>query len=1346
MQPASYLSCLSSVNFCYKYALLLAILFSAASQISGQLSGTGCIGQTSYTDGQPNDPIYYYPAGQLGELTVIPEVAGASFNFVWSQFVPGNSNWNAFTVQNNQATSTITGLQPGAYFVSIRNSSNVIVGCYRAWIAQVLVEPSVDVEPIASNCVGPISLVGTFTPGQITPISNLPESQLVIDANTEITVCFSGTHSWISDLAFYLRGPATCGNPNLVLMPNPGALGQPGACNSNNGISNLCFTTESTNNINVCNGMNTLSGTYGTYGPASTPINWSAIYGCDAMNGGWSVQVYDCIGLDVGTLTDATITFTGFDLCGASQSVTYTTPSNFSSAINDNSCSAASASIFTVSPAISPALLNCEFGYEWTSDPPINIPNATSSLTIDITTLTDAAGNSVPWQNIDFTLSTTINCDGLAADNDCFGGIGSDTETYVNIPQTPTTITDISALCINNGTVQLEADVLGGVWSGPGIIDPVTGVFDPLVSGEGSVTVVYSFADPCILSDNTTVTVEVEPNLVLNLPENVCEDETPFSLVTSPTDGIFSGPGIVDALLGTFDPAAAGEGVHTITMVSNTVCPINVSDEINVNPMPDLVISPNNDVCPGENVQLQAQGADAYLWTPDTYLSAADVADPFVALGATTIYTVVGTSAFGCEAQGEVTLTLLASPGVSVVAPPLACPGSQVTLTAEGSTGSWEWTLPDGTLLGNGVSIDVTFEATTTVEVQVTDECTNTAFAEVIVAYEALPSIDAGDDVIVCTGSSTQLQASVIGNYTSLDWTSQDGIISGPSNLPSIETATEGTYLASIVTAMGCSYADEVYVDIVPLPTVDAGDDTGVCGGQPFALLASGASTYVWSPATGLSNTTGASVNTSINAPIVYTVTGTDGNGCVNTDQISLTIIPQPTLSANSVSMICPGEDVLIEASGSEGEYTWSPATALSSASGPMVTASPMVTTQYTVTLTDICGIELQAQVNVPVEQLYTVNAGDDTGFCEGGNLSVVAEVTGASPSITWFNGANQLMGETDETIFIETPGTYAIQVETPLGCLYDDALVVNEIAYPSFYLPDTTSFCQGSYVTLNIPGAWDMVVWSNGTMASAIDVVQEGSYHVTVTNDGCTTLDTIYVYRVDLPTIHLGPDLEICQGQTAVLNSGYEGEWSTGASGDSIVVASAGNYSFEYTIDGCSVSDDLTVVVNPLPFLDAVTTQYGCIDQSYTIVINDYAAGAYEWSDGSNLPYLEVDAPGDYWFMVTNQCGSAVETISVVLEDCEEAVYAPTCFTPDNDGVNDVWKVITRNITEIRTQVLNRWGETVFDSNELTPVWTGGFQGSDTFVADGMYFFRIEFVRLDGKKELREGSMFILR
>lgn len=1313
----------------------------------GQLTSSGCQGETSYTDGQPNDPVFYFPAGQTGDLIVLPEVAGSSFNFVWYRFTPGSFNWTAFTTQNNQAASTLTNLQPGAYFVSIRNTTNAIVGCYRAWIAQVLQEPQVEVQPIPSNCVGPISLVGSFVPGQVTPITNLPESQLVIDANTQISVCFSGTHSWISDLAFYLRGPATCGSPNLVLMPNPGALGQPVACNNNNNINNLCFSTESTNNINVCNGMTSLTGTYGTYGPLAVPINWPAIYGCDGMNGGWSVQIYDCVNLDVGALTDATITFTGFDLCGASQTVSYTTPNGFSSAIDDNSCSSASASIFTVAPAIVPATLNCTFGYEWTSNPPVNIPNATNSLNIDLTTLTDLSGNPVAWQDIDFTLSTTINCDLLAAGNDCFGGNQSDTKPYVNIPQTVTTITPVAPICAEEGPVQLEVDVLGGEWSGPGIIDPVAGTFDPQINGEGFFDINVSFADPCILPSDVTLEVGVLPMASINFDDDVCADLPPFELTVSGMDGVFSGNGITNATLGTFNPASAGVGSHTVTFTSSTICPLVLNETINVQPLPDLIVNDDMEVCPGDFVQLIASGSDSYQWMPTANLSDPNAPDPIVTVDASIEYILSGTSVFGCTSMDTVALNLLPEPQLFVDPVSILCPGDLITLTALGSSGLWSWQIAGGIEIGNQQTIDVAPLVSTEYAVSVTDACDNVAQFTVEVPVESGFIADAGNDIILCSGQSVDISALAAGVGAQIQWTTVDGAINGPDNTADLNVSDEGTYTLNVVSPLGCIYIDEVFVDQVPLPNVLAGADAAVCSNQPYSLNASGALNYSWSPSSGLNNPTSSFTDAVINSPITYTVTGIDGNGCESSDEVSLTIIPAPQLSAQDVAMICPGEEVELVVAGTEGNYQWSPATNLNTTFGEVVVANPDVTTVYTVTLTDVCGVVLTVEVNVTVESGYSVSTGEDTFFCEGGEVILTAQITGAGAQFIWSTNDGIIDGnEIQPQITAQGEGTYLATITSPLQCQYWADVFVDEIFYPNFNLPDTALFCPNESLELSVGGPWDFTLWSGGLTGSNVVVSNEGSYTVTVAQDGCAISDTIYVNQVELPYINLGPDVEFCQETTVDLNAGYIGQWSNGFVSDMITVASAGTYGFTYTTEGCSVYDEINVSMIPLPYYSAAATQFACIGSPYIINLDGIDDAQYVWSTGGELPYLEVDQPGTYWATITNQCGSKVASIDVIFEDCESAVYTPTSFTPNNDGLNDVWQIITRNVESLQVKVMNRWGQVVFESTELNPVWTGGFNGGDTYVQDGLYFYRVEFLLSNGLKDLQEGWMFIVR
>ncbi|MFM7233898.1 MAG: gliding motility-associated C-terminal domain-containing protein, partial [Flavobacteriales bacterium] len=66
--------------------------------------------------------------------------------------------------------------------------------------------------------------------------------------------------------------------------------------------------------------------------------------------------------------------------------------------------------------------------------------------------------------------------------------------------------------------------------------------------------------------------------------------------------------------------------------------------------------------------------------------------------------------------------------------------------------------------------------------------------------------------------------------------------------------------------------------------------------------------------------------------------------------------------------------------------------------------------------------------------------------------------------------------------------------------------------------------------------------------------------------------------------------------------------------------------------------------------------------------------------------------------------------------------------------------------VQSMKTSVLNRWGELVFESSDPNPVWIGNFQGRDTYVPDGLYFFRVEFEGRDGENYLREGTMYIIR
>jgi hypothetical protein len=316
--------------------ILLVLVFLTLSAIGyGQISGFVCAQLTQYTNSNPNDSIYMYSVGSLGELLATPTAGIGPYTFSWNYFNSTQGSWTPYFTETTSANSHIIGLQPGAYNVIITDNSGATVGCDNAWIVQYLTNDviagglEIDLFPIDPSCTavnlsGIINITPPWSSGGFTSgYSNLPPNPMFVDANTQINICFSGTHTWVSDIAFYLVGPASCGSPTVVLSPNPGSIGQGSVCNSGNNISNLCFSTESTNNLNVCTASAPLSGTYGTYGLANTSPNWSAFYGCETTNAGWAVQIYDCIGGDTGSLTDATLTFSGLSGCGGMQTFIY---------------------------------------------------------------------------------------------------------------------------------------------------------------------------------------------------------------------------------------------------------------------------------------------------------------------------------------------------------------------------------------------------------------------------------------------------------------------------------------------------------------------------------------------------------------------------------------------------------------------------------------------------------------------------------------------------------------------------------------------------------------------------------------------------------------------------------------------------------------------------------------------------------------------------------------------------------------------------------------------------------------------------------------------------------------
>ena len=313
---------------------------------------------------------------------------------------------------------------------------------------------------------------------------------------------------------------------------------------------------------------------------------------------------------------------------------------------------------------------------------------------------------------------------------------------------------------------------------------------------------------------------------------------------------------------------------------------------------------------------------------------------------------------------------------------------------------------------------------------------------------------------------------------------------SGNTITVSVPTGTAGTFIYSLISvssAAGCSQvqAGSATITLKAIPTVRITPASSViCNGGSTTLSAAGAATYSWSPATGLSATSGPSVTASPTSTTTYTVTGTAANGCTNTATITVTVNPLPVVTVTPAAItICQGNSTTLTASGAS-TYGWNPNADLSSSSGTSVTATSLNTTTYTVTGTDGNGCVNTQAVTVTVKPVpvLTNPIPSPATVCSNiqFNYTPVSSVAGTSFSWTRAvvagisNSASSGTGSISENLVNTTTnpiGVTYIYMLTANGCpnpvTFSVVIVVIPAPTVNVSASPSSTICAGGSVTL---------------------------------------------------------------------------------------------------------------------------------------------------------------------------------------------------------------------------------------------------------------------------------------
>ncbi len=607
-----------------------------------------------------------------------------------------------------------------------------------------------------------------------------------------------------------------------------------------------------------------------------------------------------------------------------------------------------------------------------------------------------------------------------------------------------------------------------------------------------------------------------------------------------------------------------------------------------------------------------------------------------------------------------------------------------------------------------------------------------------------------------------------------------------------------GIYSVSIVDGNNCNY--DTLIQITEPTEIDLSTSVnnincfGGNNGSASILPQGGTPPYAvqWNTNLGVQN---GMIATNLNSGN-YIVTVTDSNGCQATATVNLTQ-PLPLTTRNSsYAVTCFGDyNGAAFAPGSGGtppyNYEWDANTGYQNTS--IATGLPSGT--YNVTVTDAHNCFIQSTIVITEPDPMTINVSSDMVICPFDTAQLQVFVNGGNGGYTyyWNQGLN------NSNVVLATPLSnteYMVYVKDSLGCTspFDSVNVqVLNLYFDSLELYSDGNICLGEETTItgNYSGGNGnyLYEWNNnlGNNLGSFNVspTNTTTYILTVT-DQCNNyvMDSINV-EVFLPPVIELPEIIAtgCNPLTVIFtdtindpnkmayNWNFGDETTTTLAQPEHVFEGEGTYfvSVEITsLEGCvSNSDgDNMVIVNPSPVSDFTANPWTTDIRTPEINFTDLSSGmtslVWNFGDGDTLfnatnPTHTYTEYGTYPVRLStiNQFGC---TDTLELPIVIEPFYrfdAPNAFIPNpyggNGGAydpnslsNEVFHPLSEYVEEFRMVVYNRWGEMVFESNDINIGWDGYYRGE--LSAQDVYVWKIDITYVDGFRISKAGDLTLLQ
>lgn len=476
---------------------------------------------------------------------------------------------------------------------------------------------------------------------------------------------------------------------------------------------------------------------------------------------------------------------------------------------------------------------------------------------------------------------------------------------------------------------------------------------------------------------------------------------------------------------------------------------------------------------------------------------------------------------------------------------------------------------------------------------------------------------------------------------------------------------------------------------------------------------------------------------------------------------------------------VCIGSPILFENRGTTGSSQW---WQIAQAGQPPVHTAQSNNTSFTFTSSGVYTIRLivegcqrydTAYRTVVVSNPPVIRKFSPSPACPGDTVWLRVDsldVNGNPLTVSWLSNPALLPPSASpyrrQAVVIGARWFY-FDVFSSSGCVLRDSIQTLTVPPKPVFAQDTLRWCWGASASLSALPGYSSYRWANDVEITNINqanqnfnLLQPRWVTCRIYDDTCFHLDSVYLLPEITLTVSLGPDIYFCSqvSRQIIPVGGTSYYWSDGSSGPSYSLNASGS-GFIWVIatdnNGCrSLPDTLRYFDDPVTasiYLQPSDTAYAPQAVSFNSTLTSNVDSVYwffgdgDFSMDPNVvhTYADTGTFDGYMVAISRRSGCRDSIPFRIVVDTVILDY-PNAFLPGSTGQNALFRSFFRNLREVDFKVFDRWGQMIFETNDLEVNWDGTSKGKE--VMAGTYVYLAKGIGKNGADYLRKGLLHLIR